>query len=80
MQEHAGGAGGCASCVADEEREIASAVADGVDVDSELDEELDVDLEPIDSEREDELKAHPDASVTGDRQDFTAGQRDDEAR
>ena len=50
MREQAGGAGGGASCVADEERGIASAAEDGIDVDSELDEEPDVDLEPVDSE------------------------------
>ena len=59
--------------MADEERGIASAAEDGVDADSKLDEEPDMDLEPVDSEQEDEPKADPDASVTGDRQGFAAG-------
>ena len=53
--------------MADEEREVASAAEDGVDADSESDEKLDVDLEPVDSEREDKPKADPDVSATGDR-------------
>ena len=50
VRGQAGGADEGASCVVDEERGIAPAVEDGVDVDSELDEEPDVDLEPVDSE------------------------------
>ena len=63
----------------DEECRIVSTAEDEVDVDSESDEEPDVDLEPVDSKREDEPKVDPDASATGDRQDLTAGQRNDEA-
>ena len=65
--------------VVNEERRVAS-TAEGDDVAGpELDEEPDVDLEPIDPEREDEPKADPGASVTGDRLGFAAGQRDDGA-
>ena len=65
--------------VVHEEHRVAS-TAEGDDVaDPELDEESDVDLEPVDSEREDEPKADPDASATGDRRGFAAGQRNDEA-
>ena len=63
----------------DEERRIASVAKDEVDVDPELDEEPDVDLEPVDSEREDEPKADPDASAIDDKQSSAAGQRSDQA-
>ena len=65
--------------VVDEERRVASATEIDDVVDPELDEEPDVDLEPADSEREDEPKADPDASATGDRQGFAAGQRGEKA-
>ena len=62
-----------------EERRIASAAEDKVDVDSELEEEPDADLELVDSKREDEPTANPDASTIDDKQGFAAGQRSDEA-
>ena len=65
--------------VVDEERRVASATEVDNVADPELDEEPNVDLEPADSEREDEPKADPDASATGDRQGFAAGQRGDGA-
>ena len=65
--------------MADEERRTAFTAKGGVDVDLELDEEPHVDLEPVDSEREDEPKADPDASAIDDRQSSAAGQRSDEA-
>ena len=75
----AGGAGGGTSFVADEERKTALVVGGEVDVDPELDEEPDVDLEPADSEREDEPDADPDASAINDKQSSAAGQRSDGA-
>ena len=65
--------------VVDEERRVAPATEVDDVADPELDEEPDVDLEPVDSKGEDEPKADPDASTTGDRQGFAAGQRGDGA-
>ena len=53
--------------MADEECWTALAVGGEVDVDPELDEEPGVDLEPVDSEREDEPDADPDASAVDDK-------------
>ena len=61
--------------VVDEERRVAF-TAKGEDVvDPELDEEPDVDLEPVDSEREEEPRADSDASATSGGQGFTAERR-----
>ena len=65
--------------VVDEERRVAFAAEVDDVVDPVLDEEPDVDLEPVDPEREDEPKPDPDASASGDRQGFAAGQQGDEA-
>ena len=59
--------------VVDEERRATSTAEVDYVAGPELDEEPDTDLEPVDREREDEPKADPDASATGDRQGFAAG-------
>ena len=65
--------------VVDGERRVASATEVDDVADPELDEEPDMDLEPADSEREEEPKANPDASATSDRQGFAAEQRGEKA-
>ena len=65
--------------VVDEECRVASMAEDDDVADPVLDEEPNVDLEPVDPEREDEPKVDPDASATGERQGFAAGQRGDGA-
>ena len=74
-----GGADGGTSFVADKERETALAVGGEVDVDPEPDEEPSVDLEPANSEREDEPVAEPDASMIDDKQRPATGRRSDGA-
>ena len=61
--------------MADEESGTVLAVGSEVDVDPELDEEPGVDLEPVDSEREDEPDADLNASAIDDKQSPAARQR-----
>ena len=61
--------------VVDEERRVASATEVDDVADPELDEEPDVDLEPVDSERKEEPRADSDASMTSGGQGFTAKRR-----
>ena len=61
--------------MADEESGTVPAVGSKVDVDPELDEEPGMDLEPMDSEREDEPDADPNASAIDDKQSPAAGQQ-----
>ena len=65
--------------MADEEHGTALMVRGEVDVDPELDEEPSVDLELVDSKREDEPDADPDASAIDDKQSSAARQRSDGA-
>ena len=64
---------------ADEEIGVVLAVGSDADVDPELDEEPDIDLEPVDSEREDEPVADPDASAIDDKERPAARRRSDGA-
>ena len=59
------------------DKEIGAVLAVGsdADIDPELDEEPDVELEPVDSERDDEPVADLDASVVDERQHLAAWRR-----
>ena len=61
--------------VVDEEHGVASAAEVDDVADPELDEELDVDLESADSDREEEPRADPVASASGVGWGFTAERR-----
>ena len=74
-----GGADGGTSLAVDEEICAALVVGSDADVDPELDEEPDVDLEPVDSKRDDEPVADPDASAIDEKQRPAAGQQSDGA-
>ena len=60
---------------ADEEIGVVLAVGSDADVDPELDEEPDVDFEPVDSERDVEPVADLDASVIDERHHLAAWRR-----
>ena len=65
--------------MADEEIGTVLTVGSDADIDPELDEEPGMDLEPVDSEREDEPVADPDASTIDEKQRPAAGRRSDGA-
>ena len=70
-----GGAGAGTSLEADKEFGAVLAVGNDADVDPELDEEHDVDLEPVDSERDDEPVADLDASMVDERRHLASWRR-----
>ena len=79
MLRRTGGADVGTSLAVDEEFGAVLAVGSDADVDLELDKEPAVDLEPVDSKRDDELVTDLDASVVNKRQHLAAWRRRDEA-
>ena len=75
MLRQTGGADGGTSLAVGEEVGVVPVVGSDADVDLELDEERDVDLEPVDSERDHEPVADLDASVIDERQHLAAWRR-----
>ena len=79
MLRRTGGADRGTSFAADEEIGTVLVVGSDADIDPKLDEEPGVDLEPVDSKREDEPVTDLDASVIDEKRHFAAWRRSDVA-